>query len=78
MSLASYHCSTPGHFNFGLRICDCGFKCISIQNPQSKIHNYFFPLPPLCPLKTRVGENSPSLWPTMSSVMYTFMNMRPL
>src|SRR5439155_3756199 len=28
---------------------------------------YFF-LPPECPLNVRVGANSPSLWPTMSSV----------
>src|ERR1035438_2394202 len=27
-------------------------------------------LPPVCPLKVRVGENSPSLWPTMFSVTY--------
>src|SRR6516164_3214556 len=33
-----------------------------------------FALPPLCPLNTRVGLNSPSLCPTMSSVTYTFTN----
>src|SRR4029453_9635303 len=32
-------------------------------------------LPP-CPLKIRVGANSPSLWPTMFSAMYTWMNFR--
>ena len=30
------------------------------------------------PLKCRVGENSPSLWPTMFSVTYTGMNFFPL
>src|SRR5437016_5573948 len=34
--------------------------------------------PPLCPLNTRVGANSPSLCPTISSVTYSFMNWRPL
>ena len=29
-------------------------------------------------LKIRVGANSPSLWPTMFSVMYTGMNFFPL
>ena len=38
-----------------------------------------FALPPaLCPLNVRVGENSPSLWPTMFSVTYTGMNFFPL
>src|SRR6185295_11128442 len=31
-----------------------------------------------CPLKNRVGENSPSLWPTMFSVTKTGMNFLPL
>src|SRR6185436_6484786 len=30
------------------------------------------------PTKVRVGLNSPSLWPTMFSVTYTGMNLRPL
>src|SRR5262249_20884656 len=39
--------------------------------PRRSPGSYFFPLPPLWPLKMRVGENSPSLWPTMSSVTYS-------
>src|SRR2546427_4952294 len=31
-----------------------------------------------CPLNCRVGENSPSLCPTIFSVMYTGMNFLPL
>src|SRR5258708_34544460 len=31
-----------------------------------------------CPRNWRVGENSPSLCPTMFSVTYTGMNLRPL
>src|SRR5947208_16244279 len=33
---------------------------------------------PGCPLNTRVGENSPSLWPTMFSVTNTGMCRLPL
>src|SRR5262249_20201310 len=32
----------------------------------------------VCPLNCRVGANSPSLCPTMFSVTYTGMNLRPL
>src|SRR5262249_37008943 len=35
-------------------------------------------LPPLWPRKRRVGLNSPSLWPIMSSVTNTFRNALPL
>ena len=35
-------------------------------------------LPPVWPLNVRVGENSPSLCPTMFSVTYTGMNFLPL
>src|SRR5215213_3909892 len=35
-------------------------------------------LPPLCPLNVRVGANSPSLCPTMSSVTYTLRKALPL
>ena len=31
-----------------------------------------------CPVKVRVGENSPNLWPTMFSVTCTGMNFCPL
>src|SRR5437588_10365774 len=31
-----------------------------------------------CPLKLRVKLNSPSLWPTMFSVIYTGINLLPL
>src|SRR5207249_10133130 len=34
--------------------------------------------PPECPLKIRVGANSPSLCPTMSSVTNSFMKFLPL
>src|SRR5690606_16760472 len=33
---------------------------------------------PLCPRNSRVGANSPSLWPTMFSVTYTGTNLLPL
>src|SRR5262245_21155602 len=36
------------------------------------------PRPPEWPLKSRVGANSPSLWPTMSSVTYRRIKVRPL
>src|SRR5262245_55888820 len=61
--------------------------------PSSFIRDYFGPpppaaaaaaaaaclaLPPLWPLNVRVGANSPSLCPTMSSVTYTLRNCLPL
>src|SRR6476620_9522322 len=65
-----------------------------ILHPSSFILDYFGPpppaaaaaaaaaaclaLPPLWPLKVRVGANSPSLCPTMSSVTYTLRNCLPL
>lgn len=39
--------------------------------------HYFLRLPP-CPRKLRVGENSPSLWPTMFSVTNTGTKVLPL
>src|SRR5215218_10373196 len=39
---------------------------------------YFLPFPPECPLKVRVGLNSPSLCPTISSVQYTLTKLLPL
>src|SRR6478736_9424010 len=46
-------------------------------------HHYFLfaifsAFVPGCPLNVRVGENSPSLWPTMFSVTYTGTNFFPL
>src|SRR6187402_1260814 len=41
------------------------------------LHGYFF-RSPLWPWYVRVGENSPSLWPTCCSVTNTGMNLRPL
>src|SRR5699024_1534540 len=38
---------------------------------------YLVVFAPAWPLKVRVGANSPSLWPTMSSVMYTGTCLRP-
>src|SRR5438046_1974248 len=56
--------------------------CISanLQSAIANLKSYFaaFPLPPLCPRNMRVGENSPSLWPIMSSVTKHLMNWRPL
>src|SRR5215470_8345986 len=37
-----------------------------------------FALPPLWPRNIRVGANSPSLWPIMSSVTNNLTNCRPL
>src|SRR5262245_23856785 len=62
MSLASYHCSTPG----------------SIYPSSLYYFGAALALPPLWPRNVRVGENSPSLCPTISSVMKTLMNCRPL
>lgn len=44
----------------------------------NSFHVSSYYLLPECPLKLRVGENSPSLWPTMFSVTYTGMNLLPL
>ena len=35
-------------------------------------------LSPLCEWNVRMGENSPNLWPIMSSVTFTGMNFWPL
>src|SRR5690606_3606831 len=61
-----------------------GRECHS-DNPNSYIFlrrnlrqtNYFLPRPE-CPRKVRVGANSPSLCPTMSSETLTFTCCRPL
>ena len=49
--------------------------------PAYVVQNYFLAalaaFPP-CPLKKVVGENSPSLCPTISSVTRTSRNLRPL
>src|SRR5262245_58924394 len=49
---------------------------------RNRFHYFFAPAAfsafSACPLKVRVGANSPSLWPTMFSVMYTGMNFFPL
>src|SRR5215831_10411502 len=51
-----------------------------IRNLQSAMCNYFvtFAMYEPCFLNTRVGENSPSLWPTMFSVTKTELNVLPL
>src|SRR3546814_19917499 len=42
-------------------------------------HGYFFAfLSEVWPWKVRVGENSPNLCPTISSVTFTGMNLLPL
>src|ERR1041384_2371938 len=46
-------------------------------NECAYLHGYFF-RSPLWPWNVRVRENSPSLWPTICSVMNTGMNLRPL
>ena len=38
---------------------------------------YFVVFAPAWPLKVLVGANSPSLWPTISSVTYTGTCLRP-
>src|SRR5262245_33922364 len=49
---------------------------------RNRFHYFFAPAVfsalSACPLKVRVGANSPSLWPTIFSVMYTGMNFFPL
>jgi hypothetical protein len=64
----------------GLFLC---FLPIEIRIPHSAIRNYFLfaafsAFVPGCPLNTRVGENSPSLWPTIFSVINTGMCRLPL
>src|SRR5690242_12977121 len=44
---------------------------------QEAAASFFDVLPP-CPRNVRVGANSPSLWPTISSVTYTLRWVRPL
>src|SRR5262249_4254985 len=53
---------------------------LPIHNLQSAIRKYFvtFAVCEPCFLNTRVGENSPSLWPTMFSVTKTELNVFPL
>src|SRR4030095_12774968 len=53
---------------------------LAIGNRQSKILSYLCTVAVCepCFLNTRVGENSPSLWPTMFSVMKTEWNVFPL
>src|SRR5215510_4436419 len=46
-------------------------------NECACLHDYFF-RSPLWPWNVRVSENSPSLCPTICSVMNTGMNLRPL
>src|SRR5713101_6828517 len=57
-----------------------GLKSPEIRNPSSHAGFAVFSVAAFteCPLNVRVGENSPSLCPTMFSVMYTGMNFLPL
>src|ERR1022692_4244162 len=63
MSLASYHCSTPGSLH-----------CFYFAGAAAPTRA----LPPLWPLNMRVGENSPSLCAIMSSVTNSFVKFLPL
>lgn len=47
------------------------------NQPQFWSDDYLFPLLP-CPRNNRVWENSPSLWPTISSETYTLMCVLPV
>src|SRR4029450_7429920 len=53
---------------------------LPIRNLQSTTRNYLvtFAVCEPCFLNTRVGENSPSLWPTIFSVTKTELNVFPL
>ena len=72
-------------------IANCKFKTASGTSPrrsrelpirilQSAMCNYFvtYAVCEPCFLNTRVGENSPSLWPTMFSVTKTVLKVFPL
>ena len=47
-------------------------------NECTCLHELHFFRSPVWPWNVRVSENSPSLWPTICSVMNTGMNLRPL
>src|SRR6266705_1851876 len=70
--------------NCKLQIANCTSPRRSREPPirslQSAMCNYFvtFAVCEPCFLNTRVGENSPSLWPTMFSVMKTELKVSPL
>jgi len=72
-------------------IANCRFKIANCTSPrrsreppicnlQSAMCNYFvtFAVCEPCFRNTRVGENSPSLWPTIFSVTKTELNVLPL